>query len=122
VQQKGKTGAPKNGKLLNKYAENEWNRIIPLLQQVGILHEVGKSVLLVYCNEVGLYFQCMDEMKKGLIIKKGGWQGPKPEVALAKSAASNILKYSVQFGLTPASADGISRDPKGDEIDDLMKP
>lgn len=107
-----------NGELLNDYAKKEWKRITKGLGDMGILYEVSQTILLMYCNSVGMYFQAMDEIKlHGFLTEYNSNKVLSAHVKVANDALEKALKISVKFGLTPADMDKLNSPtpPKEDD-------
>jgi P27 family predicted phage terminase small subunit len=99
---------------LCRAAKAEWRRITPELRRLGLLTSVDRTALVAYCenyarardadriiNEQGLTFTT----DKGYIMQR-------PEIAISRACWEMVLKFCVQFGLTPASRSRIHAEPR----------
>lgn len=95
--------------LLTGRGREEWDRLAPLLKTLGLLKTIDREVLICYCQAVHDYDWAVRTLRKdGKIVRAGnGTKIPHPALAIQKRAASEILKFSVQFGMTPAARAGI---------------
>ena len=49
--------------LINKFADNIWIKLNRNLAAIGMLNEIDQELLMSYCNEMGIYFDCMAKVK-----------------------------------------------------------
>lgn len=106
---------------LDERAQEEWDRIVPLLDSVRVLTEPDLLALASYCSAASVAINAtIAYQKEGLIKKapKGSVFGPKvnPMVKVAQEARAQCLRFAIEFGLTPAARSRIvGQPPKGDE-------
>ena len=109
--------------LVNDYAVNEWNKQTRVLNELGMLHETDLSLLLAYCNESGIYFQAMDDIKESGFYAYSKQNGKIVDASYsaANRALANMIKIADKFGFNPASRSKIEAPIKGndDPFDDL---
>lgn len=106
-------------------AVEEWSRICSGLNHMGILTEVDRNALAAYCTAYALWAQswrAINEMAAsgktgaGLMIKTtNGNFIQNPLVGTANKAASDMVRFASEFGLTPAARARIALTPKGEE-------
>ena len=102
------------GELINDYAKNEWSRVTGELNAIGLLQTIGTSLVIAYCNEMGIYFQATDELREKMVsTAQSGNQFISPYSTIANRSLTAALKIAQQFGFTPASAGKIEM-PKKD--------
>ena len=102
-------------KLINRYAANEFKRVTKALSDLDILYEHSSTILLMYCNSVGLYFMAMAEIKKLGYHQLSPSNGKIISVhyKVANESLEKALKIGGKFGLTPADLDKLeARNPK----------
>jgi P27 family predicted phage terminase small subunit len=88
----------------DKIAYAEWNRIVPELYKLGLLTNIDRTVLEIYCSQYSVYRRAIREIKDDLIttnIRNG--DKANPAAAIAREAAKIIKAIAVEFGLTPSS-------------------
>ncbi|MFA6260382.1 MAG: phage terminase small subunit P27 family [Bacteroidia bacterium] len=84
---------------LNEYGKQEWSNQIFGLVESGIFAQCDKTIFEMYCGQIGLYRQLVDEYtKEGMM--KGKMINPK--VYLANSVLKQAVAIGAKFGLTPA--------------------
>ena len=111
--------------LINTFADNIWFKLTRNLSAIGMLNEIDQELLMSYCNEMGVYFDCMEKVKKegyliespanGLIISN--------YMKIGNTALSNAIKLSDKFGFNPAARTKIempTKKPKGKGIVGLL--
>jgi P27 family predicted phage terminase small subunit len=91
----------------------EWGRVSVELHRLGLLSEIDRAALTAYCASYGLWVRTMrklremeaaDEAFRGLMIfsAKGNLIS-NPLIGIANKAASDVVRYAEQFGMTPAA-------------------
>lgn len=85
---------------LDDEGQNEWNRIVPLLDGVRVLTEPDLVALANYCEAVSLLISATRAYHTEGILKG---KGAHPAVAIARDARNQCLRFAIEFGLTPAA-------------------
>jgi P27 family predicted phage terminase small subunit len=104
---------PEPPPFLGEYAREEWHRITPELHACRLLTALDIQPLAAYCHayqtwrtaiEVMARMAQSDPATKGLLIKtKAGEPRRNPVLKVATDAASNMLRFAGEFGLTPVA-------------------
>lgn len=105
---------PEMPKGMPKAARREWRRIVPLLENIGVLSNVDGLALAEYCRAHALIEQAQKEIDKhGLIFvthyesKDGdiviGDIKQNPACAVLSTQQKVMKAFLIEFGLTPAS-------------------
>jgi P27 family predicted phage terminase small subunit len=90
-------------------AKDEWDRIAPTLLAQKILTVADRQALAGYCQAFADWQRAQKVLNRGgknggFTFKTGnGYVQQRPEVAIAQKALSLMLKFGVEFGLTPSS-------------------
>jgi P27 family predicted phage terminase small subunit len=86
-------------------ARKEWDRVSEELYQMGLLTGVDQSVLAAYCEMRARWREAERGIKEiGLTVQAGnGTTIPNPLVGIANKAASDMVKYAIEFGMTPSA-------------------
>jgi len=102
---------------LSKEALIEWDRITPILYNLGLLSDLDMVALAAYCQAYGRWTQAEMELKgSGIIIKtQNGNVIQNPLVGIANQAMIQTHKFLVEFGLTPASRSKVSANKQDDK-------
>ncbi|VVB52203.1 Phage terminase, small subunit [uncultured archaeon] len=106
--------APEMPKGLNKCARREWKRIVPLLQDIGVLSQIDGRALAAYCDAASMVEEATREIRKhGMVFvtkfetKEGdlveGDIKANPAVAIKSTFMKVMKSFLIEFGLTPAS-------------------
>ncbi len=85
---------------LDDVSRAEWDYIVPLMSQMGVLTRIDRSALIAYCEAWSRYRRVCDE-----VIKYGfeDLDGKATAAArLVKAYGQEVLRYLVEFGMTPA--------------------
>lgn len=106
---------PEPADFIYGYALDEWHRIVPELHALGLLTVADIRVLEAYCQAYGRWREAEEALARvrqgdpvmhGLIIRIGGGAGTpveNPLVRIARNAAKDMLRYAIEFGLTPVA-------------------
>jgi P27 family predicted phage terminase small subunit len=91
----------------------EWNRVIDLLVNLKLVTQIDRAALAAYCQAYGRWVQAerslaemaaKDKLTRGLMIKtKSGNLIQNPLVGAANKAMADMMRYCVEFGMTPSS-------------------
>jgi P27 family predicted phage terminase small subunit len=99
---------------LSPDAQLEWNRISPLLIEMGVLSSVDVTALAAYCECFSQWVSATRMVRKvGAVIKTPtGFPVVSPYVAIASKALDQMRKFLVEFGMTPSSRSRITASGK----------
>jgi P27 family predicted phage terminase small subunit len=110
---KFKPALPSPPSHLNAPAKREWGRVAKELFDMGMLTSVDRGALAAYCQAYGRWVQAEnalaklgkdDELSGGLMIKTSNGNAiQNPIVGIANVAARDMVKFSIEFGMTPAA-------------------
>jgi len=131
----GKTTAPK---FLNRYALNEWKRIVPELERLGLFTKIDRVSLAAYCQVYGRWVETENKINE--ITEKAIESGGDASNAyLLKTQAGNVIispllsvanrcleqmhTFLIEFGMSPVSRGriNIAKDEKEDDMEKFMK-
>lgn len=111
----------------------EWNRVVPLLLDMGMLGEVDRVSLAAYCQAAAELVECTKVLdaegrfftepvqnSKGDVI--GERKKAHPALAAQRDALARVKAYLAEFGLTPAARVRMRflRDVGPDELSNLL--
>lgn len=90
---------------LHAEAKREWRRIVPHLEQLGLLAQIDRAALAAYCQLYARWWEAEREIKvHGLTqITETGYVAQRPEVGISANALKQMRAYLAEFGLTPSS-------------------
>ena len=108
----------------DEIAKEEWNRIVPELNKLGLLTSVDKATLELYCTQYSIYRQALEKLDQEGLLTKNIRNGDKanPAAAIAREAAKIIKSVAVEFGFTPSSRGRIDIKPPSldDEFEKML--
>jgi len=86
-------------------AKQEWRRIVPILETLGIVSRIDRSALAAYCQSYARWIEAeLKIAETSLVIKtKSGAVIENPYYSIAKRERELMHKFLIEFGLTPAS-------------------
>ena len=117
---------------LSDDAKVEWGRVADRLYRAGTLSEVDRGALAAYCQSYGRWIQAertlaklaeADKATGGLLIKTSNGNAiQNPLVGIANKAASDMVRYAAEFGMTPSARSRIKAEGQtpGDNADQFF--
>lgn len=94
---------------LNKDAKKEWRRVVKILDSIGILTELDRTILAAHCEAYSRWIEAKGEVKDdGMVIETSS--GPKisPYVKIAKEAYDQMIRTGSLLCLDPSSRASMS--------------
>ena len=94
---------------LDDIAIAEWRRVVPILEESGVLTLVDVTAMAAYCAAVSMMVNAQNEFKQNELIyevehREGGkTKRRNPWVDIQVKAFEVIRAFSSEFGLTPSS-------------------
>ena len=104
-------------------AVQEWYTVAGELLGQRMLHAVDLSLLAAYCNEIAVYWESEELLRKNgrvmMTTRKDGSQAltAVPYVSIARNALKTAHQLAAQFGFTPAARTRLSAPPAEAEQD-----
>lgn len=109
-------GRPECPGHLDAIARAEWDRIVPLLDEAGILARIDGAALAIYCATYSRWVRASAELDapEGLVAytEKGGVK-QSPYVQIAAAAERDMARMLVEFGCTPSSRSRVATKAEG---------
>lgn len=100
-----KQGRPHCPAFLGEIAKAEWDRVVPLLDKIGLLALVDRATLATYCQLWEELQRATETLaKEGRYVKNvvTGVLHPHPALTQQRAAALGVKQYAAMFGLSPA--------------------
>jgi P27 family predicted phage terminase small subunit len=98
-------GTPEAPAFLSPTERQEWDRIVPLLMAAGLLTELDRAVVSLYCVAYARWLDAEAHLRQfGTVVRKvRGGQGPSPYLRVANTAYAQMRALANELGLSPAS-------------------
>ena len=98
---------------LDDYALEEWHRMVDGLHNLGLLYEVDTAVFAAYCVSYSRWRRAQEQLNtEELVIKTiSGNYIQNPVVGIANKAAQDMVKFALEFGLSPSARARLAIDP-----------
>lgn len=122
---KPEPGIPEKPEWLDAEASAEWDRVVPILHQQGLLTDLDRAVLVKYCQAWSAVVALERE------IEEAGWWVPtgdggrkrNPSAASLREAYERLHSAASEFGMTPVSRTRISSPGRAeaDPLDELAR-
>jgi P27 family predicted phage terminase small subunit len=102
---------PEPPPFLGEYAREEWHRVAPELHACNLLTVVDVMTLAAYCNAYAQWRTAVELLQRmaatdparGLLVKTAVGERRNPLVKIAVDAATGMLRFAGEFGLTPVA-------------------
>lgn len=93
---------------LTAAALGEWQRVVPLLESMGIIAEIYRAPLAVYCQAWGRYVHAerkLAEIGDGALVSTtpSGYQQIGVWLQVSNRAAEQMKSFAAEFGMTPSA-------------------
>ena len=122
---KPKAKMPACPEQLQGEARKEWHRMGKKLHALGLVTEIDKAALTVYCQAWGRWAEAEVNLQKygPVIFSKAGIPIQSPYMSIANRALELMMKALVEFGMSPSSRSRVKVDKpeEVDEFEQLMK-
>ena len=106
------SGAPSCPSWVGTIGKREWKRITKQLEPLGLLTELDRVALALYCQAYDDYVTAKKEMDKEdmrPVVKTANYNYVQnPMVGVMNKAWQRVLKAAAEFGLTPSARTRIS--------------
>lgn len=122
---------PTPPEFLNTDAKVEWGRVVGTLYRAGLMTELDRAVLSAYCQAYGRWAQAeralsrmadKDEYNRALMVKThNGTAVQNPLVGTANKAKADMVRYAVEFGMTPSARSKVNATPHDQKPEDITK-
>jgi P27 family predicted phage terminase small subunit len=110
---------------LSKLARKHWTLVARQLTDAGILTELDKPALILYCEAWARWHEATTEIQnRGMLVKAPtGYPMQNPYLPIANKAFEQMQKMLSEFGMTPCSRSRIQVQEivKNDALDDFLK-
>lgn len=118
---KPKPLVPKCPKWLEPLAKKEWKRIVPELENLGLITCVDGAALEAYCQSYARWVQAEQFISKhGTMFKTpSGYVQQVPQVAISQKYMAICKSFLTEFGLSPASRTRLEIKPGVIEEDEM---
>lgn len=122
---------PTPPEFLNTDAKVEWGRVIGTLYKAGLMTELDRACLAAYCQAYGRWAQAeralarmadKDEYNRALMVKThNGTAIQNPLVGTANKAKADMVRYALEFGMTPSARSKVNATPHEQSTEDITK-
>lgn len=98
---------------LSPTAKTEWRRLAKVLNGIGLLTQIDRTVMAAYCQSYGRWVEAEQKLKEGptLIKTPAGYIQTSPWLTIASKQLELMAKFMAELGLTPSARCRIAVDP-----------
>jgi P27 family predicted phage terminase small subunit len=110
---------PEPPEILKGAALDEWNRVTPLLAEVGLIAKLDRAVVAAYCQAWARWLDCEQKLEtEGLIIlAPSGYPMFSPYFSASNKALNQMRQMAEQIGLSGSARSRIKANPPDGETD-----
>ena len=110
-------------KPLTEAARHEWRQIAPKLERLGLLTDLDRSALALYCQAWGDWSEARRAIKQsGTVVKApDGGLMLNPYLKVATTAAKQMHEFLIEFGMSPSSRTRVTVVPPIDPDDPKLR-
>jgi len=109
---------PEMPEYLTGLAKTEWERIVPKLENMGLLAEVDQTMLALYCTVFAEWREADSLVESPVIMTTNGNKIQHPAQSIRTNAWERLKKVCAEFGMSPAARTGLAILPKVKKEDD----
>ncbi len=119
---------PRCPDFLTPHAKNTWRRLVPILDDLGVLTAADRDTMAALCEAVSRFKAATVMIANTDVLVKGqkGEAVKNPAVQIQRDATRDIAAYSAMFGLSPADrvrllgAGSAGRGNAGTNLEDVI--
>lgn len=102
---------------LSEGASMEWQRIAPILEEMGLLSNIDRAALAGYCELWARWEKAEREIQAHgeVITTPNGTLQTSPWVSIAHRTLVELRRFAAEFGLSPASRSKVTATPKTED-------
>lgn len=104
-------------------AKKEWKRIAPELERLGLISQMDRAALAVYCQAYARWKQAEEKIKAlgdaGLIEETpSGYKQISVLLQISNRSVEQMHKFMCEFGMSPSSRSRVTASPQMDLFPD----
>lgn len=116
---------PRMPAYMRPYAKAVWQRLVPLLDSMGVLTSLDRDNLAGYCEAVASFKDATEKMHAGVLVqgRRKGEAVKNPAHQIQRDSARAMQTYSAMFGLSPADRERLgdaATAPGSLDIDEIL--
>lgn len=98
---------------LSASAKAEWKRLVRILFEHGILGQMDRAALAVYCQAYGRWVEAERKLATTPVLLKlpSGYIQQSPWLSIANKAQDTMLRFASELGLSPVSRGRVAPRP-----------
>ena len=99
---------------LGEYAREEWDRVAPDIERMGMAKRVDSSALAAYCLAVARLRKANEVIERSAILLVDPIR-KNPAVGMARDASHELVRWAREFGFTPSARSAIHKPKEPDQ-------
>lgn len=120
-------GAPQPPAWLDQVARQEWRRLRPELERLGLWRKLDRALFASYCHFYSVFINAIRESERNqidlVVLTKSGYPIQNPYLAIINTAFERMRALAGEFGFTPSSRTRLALETAtaGNEFDTWLK-
>jgi P27 family predicted phage terminase small subunit len=94
---------------MHEYARQEWDCVAPGLWAIGLLSILDVAPLAAYCASYAMWRSAPEQLDSLIVTTDEGDLRRHPLIKVVADAASDMVRFSAEFGLTPIARTRIAQ-------------
>lgn len=107
-------GKPRMPSFLDATAKNEWKKVLPILDEMGVTSKADGTILAVYCQMYSRWVKAEAMLKKdGYTVQcANGYVQPSQWLGIGNTAIKEMKSAMDELGLTPKARQKLTALPR----------
>jgi P27 family predicted phage terminase small subunit len=117
---RARPGAPAAPTWLSTEAKAEWRRVVPELDELGILARVDRAVLAAYCDAWAKFTMAARQLDREGLLRVDRWdrEGKHPLWSVWRDASGLVAQLAKSIGASPEARLRMALPERPDDDDD----
>jgi P27 family predicted phage terminase small subunit len=109
---------------LHGEARKEWSRLGRKLRDFGLVTDIDKAALALYCQAWARWIEAEDALRNfGVVLKSpSGFPIQSPYLAIANKAMDQMTRLLAEFGMSPSSRARVTVQPPREQLATQAQP
>ncbi|AWW40796.1 phage terminase small subunit P27 family [Streptomyces cadmiisoli] len=109
-------GFPDAPEWLDDIALREWERLMPILEKMGVITMADRNAVAAYCQSYSMYVKAVEDVNRNGFTVEGhrGVTSKNPAVQVQRDSLDQMNRWGAKLGLSPVDRVRLSVAPTDD--------